>query len=283
MSKRLEIESQLADFGEIADIMRAMRNLALMETHKVGAARAAQRRMAQTVEAAAADFLRFYGSGGGVTDAARAVYLVVGSERGFCGDFNGALLERLRIACPPGQAAEVVAVGFRLGIRLGDDPRVVARLAGPSVMEDVGGVLAEVMEVLDRLARGLASMEALRLTVMHHGDDGAVRAFMPAPLQRRVPAHVPYAGPPMLTLSPAACLKGLMEHDLLASLYDVFYASLMAENLERLRHMDNAIRNVEAQTAALALRRNSLRQEEITEEIEVIMLGRKPQRLRPER
>ncbi|MDA8092945.1 MAG: F0F1 ATP synthase subunit gamma [Betaproteobacteria bacterium] len=283
MSKRLEIESQLAAFGEIADIMRAMRNLALMETHKVGAARVAQQRMAQTVEAAAVDFLSFYRQDGGDGNPSRAVYLVVGSERGFCGDFNEALVDRLRIACPPGHAADLVAVGFRLGSRLDDDRRVVARLAGPSVMEDVGGVLADVMEVLDRLARGLPSMGSLNLTVMHHADDGAVRAFMPMPFRQLPRANVPPAGPPMLTLSPAACLTGLMEHYLLASLYDVFYASLMAENLQRLRHMDNAIRNIEEQSAALALRRNSLRQEEITEEIEVIMLGRKPQRTGPER
>ena len=46
----------------------------------------------------------------------------------------------------------------------------------------------------------------------------------------------------------------------------------MAENQRRMQHMDSAVRRLEKTVADLLLRRNALRQEEITDEIEVIML-----------
>ena len=48
---------------------------------------------------------------------------------------------------------------------------------------------------------------------------------------------------------------------------------LMAENRRRMQHLEGAIRRLEERTSELALKRNALRQEEITEEIEVILLS----------
>jgi len=47
----------------------------------------------------------------------------------------------------------------------------------------------------------------------------------------------------------------------------------MAENQRRMQHMDAAVRRLERTSAEVWQRRNILRQEEITEEIEVIMLS----------
>ena len=47
----------------------------------------------------------------------------------------------------------------------------------------------------------------------------------------------------------------------------------MAENRRRMQHLEGAIRRLEERTSELALKRNALRQEEITEEIEVILLS----------
>ena len=47
----------------------------------------------------------------------------------------------------------------------------------------------------------------------------------------------------------------------------------MVENRYRLEHMDNAIRQLDKRVNRLQLQYNTMRQEEITEEIEVIMLS----------
>ena len=77
----------------------------------------------------------------------------------------------------------------------------------------------------------------------------------------------------MLNLHPFAFATDLIDHHLFSLLHEVFYSSLMAENLRRFQHMDQSIQRLEKDMAELVLKRNGLRQEEITEEIEVIMLS----------
>ncbi|MBI5626386.1 MAG: F0F1 ATP synthase subunit gamma [Nitrosomonadales bacterium] len=82
-----------------------------------------------------------------------------------------------------------------------------------------------------------------------------------------------YSHAPLLNLEPAQFLPQLTDQYFYAALHEVFYASLMAENRKRLEHMDSAIRRLEKDEAKLRLRYNVLRQEEIIEEIEIIMLS----------
>ena len=65
----------------------------------------------------------------------------------------------------------------------------------------------------------------------------------------------------------------MAEQYLFAALHELLYTSLMAENERRTKHMDAAVRRLEQTSTELSRRRNLLRQEEITEEIEVIMLS----------
>ena len=48
---------------------------------------------------------------------------------------------------------------------------------------------------------------------------------------------------------------------------------LVAENRQRLAHMEHALDRLDETVARLALERNALRQEKIVEEIEVILSG----------
>ena len=65
-----------------------------------------------------------------------------------------------------------------------------------------------------------------------------------------------------------------MDHTLLAALQALLYSSLMAEHPHRLRHLEGALHRIDERTRTLTLRRNLGRQEEITEEIELILLNR---------
>jgi F-type H+-transporting ATPase subunit gamma len=76
-----------------------------------------------------------------------------------------------------------------------------------------------------------------------------------------------------LTLAPAQFLSGLTRHYLHAVLNEVLFSSLMAENRQRQAHMDRALQRLDAETEKLRLACNRQRQEEITEEIEVILLS----------
>lgn len=271
MSKRHEIERRLRSLGEIKDIMGAMKNLSLMEIRKLTRFLGAQHKVVASVQAAAADFVRFYPECMPPQPRATPVYLVIGSERGFCGDFNEVLLQTLERCRREASTADflLIAVGHRLSTRLAQHPRVIAHLDGPSVAEEVSTVLIRLMETLSRQA---IQRESLSVTALYHSEDGVtVQALLPLPPLGH--EAVRFAFPPVLNLSPRNFFIELVDHYLYAALHDVFYTSLMAENRRRLQHMESAIQHLEKESVALALKRNSLRQEEITEDIEVIMLS----------
>lgn len=247
-----------------------MKNLALMEIHKLNRYAMTQHKVVESIESAAADLLGFYPHL--AKRPTRTVYLVIGSERGFCGDFNAAVVQALRsrLGTAPGGAAEVVAVGHRLWQRLGDGSAQAICLAGASVTEDVEAALERVMQTLNKLQG--APREPWSLTVLHHhsGEEVAVTELSPF---RHAPSSPRHAYPPLLNVTPTALLPELAEQYLFAALHGVFYDSLMVENSWRLQHMDDALRRLEQRMTELKLKRNLLRQEEITEEIEVIMLS----------
>lgn len=270
MSKRREVKQRLATLDEIDGIMVAMKNLALLETRKLEGFLATQRRAAASIETVAQDFLGFFPETVAHAGSMRQLLLVVGSERGLCGDFNESLLAPLEAAMRQ-EDTLVVAVGRRLQAKLQGDERIAAFVEGPGVAEEVQAVLVRLAGVLGELQQQRPE-EVWRISALYHDDEsGTPRQRQLLPLV--APETKSYAHPPVLNLEPARFLSQLTSQYLYAVLHEVFYASLMAENRKRLEHMDSAIRRLEKDEAKLRLRYNALRQEEIIEEIEIIMLS----------
>ncbi|MBS4098505.1 MAG: F0F1 ATP synthase subunit gamma [Sulfuricella sp.] len=266
MSKRLELRQHLAILGDISGIMTAMKNLSLIETRKLARFLANQQRALAGIESAVGDFLSFYPQPGNVAEE-RCVYLAIGSERGFCGEFNEEITAALQ-AC--GETHRLVVVGRKLTAKLTDDPRVAATVEGPTVAEEVQAVLLRLMEALHGLGDDVPQHNSLK--VLHHQDEQVVvRPLLPMPIQE-FPAQR-HSDPPLLNLPSAALYAELVDHYLFAALHQAFYASLMAENRYRLQHMERALQRMEQESSDLTLKYNVLRQEEIIEEIEIIMLS----------
>ena len=77
----------------------------------------------------------------------------------------------------------------------------------------------------------------------------------------------------MLNLQPRDFFLELTDQYVFAALHEALYASLMAENDRRVRHLEGAVRNLDDRSTDLRRKCNALRQEEIIEEIEVILLS----------
>lgn len=255
---------------EIDGIMVAMKNLALLEARKLAVFLATQRRAVNSIETAAQDFLSFYPQAPAHADDLQQLLLVIGSERGFCGNFNEMLLQPIDLAAQR-EGTLLIAVGRRLAAKLQDDKRIAAFVEGSSVAEEVQATLARLIKVLSELQRHPEA--AWRLSALYHDNEsGEVRMRQLLPLV--APAGSPaYPHAPLLNLEPTQFLSQLTDQYFYAALHEVFYASLMAENRKRLEHMDSAIRRLEKDEAKLRLRYNAMRQEEIIEEIEIIMLS----------
>ncbi len=270
MTARREVERHLKTLEDIRGIMGSMKTLALLETRKLARRLAAQNRVVESIETAAADLRGFFPFTPSLPEGSPHVYLLFGSERGFCGDFNEALLRAL----PPtgtGRPPLLLAVGRKLGTKLEGDPRAVALLDGASVAEEVEKILNRLVDTLTTLQQryGAFSLTA----VYHRAAANDIRTVRVLPPFQESPPSPRFAFAPRLTLEPEAFFAALLDHYLFAALHAMAYTSLMAENHRRMEHLEGAVRRLEQDVAELARQRNILRQEEITEEIEVIMLS----------
>jgi F-type H+-transporting ATPase subunit gamma len=273
VTRRRTLEHHRHSLAEIRGIMNSMKTLAYLETRKLARFLDAQQAVVRTIEAAAADLLGFHPEILPEAKAATPVFLLIGADRGFCGDFNRALLrylETTRQAQPPGEAA-MIAIGRKLHALLDRDARAVAWIDGAALVE-------EIKDVLNRLADEIISLqrqhEALEVFCIYHGgEDSVVMQRLLPPFEGLAGKPPPYSHPPLLNLSPAALLAELTDQYLFAALHAMLYTSLMMENHHRVTHLDGAVKHLDVQSEDLARQCNALRQEEIIEEIEVILLS----------
>lgn len=277
MSKRAQIQRHLGMLNDIGGIMGAMKNISLIETHKLARFLAHQHRVLAGIEVVAQDFLSHHPEIGYQPKTGGSDVLVaIGSQRGLCGDFNESLADavfahrRETTARPPG----VLVVGRRLAAKLAKQPRITASFDGPSVAEEVQPVLHRLMNALSELQASVGRNEPFAVTVFAHREGESkvgARSILPVPVAGSAAPHFPY--PPLLNLASRTFFSELAYHYLWAQMHDVFYGSLMAENRHRLQHMEGATKRIQDKTAQLQQIYNLLRQEEITEEIEVILLS----------
>jgi len=273
MSRRRTLERHRHSLAEIRGIMHSMKTLAYLETRKLARFLDAQHAVVDSIETAAADLLGCHPDILPESRQATPVYLLFGAERGFCGDFNRALLRDLEtiLQAQPGRSPAIIAIGRKLHTLLERDVRVVARVEG-------AGLVEEITPVLNRLADEILALQAqagaLEVFCLYHGsEDGVVRQRLLPPFESRRDEPPPFPYPPVLNLSPTALLVELTDQYLFAALHAMLYTSLMLENQHRVTHLDGAVKHLDDQAEELAKRCNALRQEEIIEEIEVILLS----------
>lgn len=282
MSRRRDLGNRMESLQDIGKIMGSMKNLSYMETRKLARFMDSQRRVVAGIDAAARDFLAHHPGLLQAPRAAGSLVVLIGAERGFCGGFNEAVLAQLSAVgdatAPDGLA--LVAVGSRLAPALESDPRLAESLRGASAAEEVPAVLSRLVQTLGRIAaeRDLPSLEVIHWDA----ETEAVRRVRLLPPFQDTGATwaTAHPCPPRLSLAPADFLDALIRHYLFAALHALLYSSLMAEHQQRVRHLEGALERIEGRVRELGQRLNLLRQEEITEEIELILLNLpEPERL----
>ena len=272
MSTLAQHQHRLDALHDIRDIMAALKNISLTEGQRLRRFLDTQQRVVSCIEQAMTDFLGHYPKTLPGSEAEFEIVLLIGSERGFCGDFNEAVLAQFTVG--PAQRQTLVAVGEKLGVKLEEARLSAATLAGPTTVEDVPEVL---VAVIDKLRELNARHGASQLSIVHQQYDGHT-----IEVRRRRPFHdfsaeAAQSGyPPLLNVPPQHFFPELIDHYLFAVLHSIFYGSLAAEHQLRLQHLQGAIDHIDRQSADLTQRYNTLRQELITEEIEMILLSAGP-------
>lgn len=270
MSLSRELQLHISQLKDIRSILNAMKNLSFMEIHKLQRFRTMQSQAVANIEQAALDFLDFYPGMTVADDNATQLCILLGAERGFCGDFNECLIDAIKSKA----YSDVIVVGSRLCNRQDDiATKVVATLEGANVAEEVPTIINRLIDTISSLYDSAAP--SVQLTIVYH-DNAAhqinQRQLLP-PFTSQNEAMFHYRNPPMLNLEPAVFFTELIDHYLFAVLHEILYISLMSENHSRLQHLEGAVNHLDHETLKLQHKAQIYRQEEITEEIEVILLN----------
>jgi F-type H+-transporting ATPase subunit gamma len=270
MSLSRELQLHIGQLKEIRSILNSMKNLAFIEIHKLLRFKTMQGQAVANIERAALDFLDFYPGLAEADHDVAKLCILLGSERGFCGDFNESLMKAAETQPYTG----IIAIGNRLCNRLEDmSANIVATLEGANVAEEVPAIISRLIDSINSLHDQYTS--TLQLTVVYH-DDAANqirhRQVFP-PLIQTDEKTVHYHNPPLLNLDPGEFFADLIDHYLFAVLHEIFYISLTAENNSRLQHLEGAVNHLDDEAVKLQRKSQIYRQEEITEEIEVILLN----------
>jgi len=272
MSRRREVGEHLKSLLEIRGIMNAMKNLSLIELRKLSRFAGNQRRALETIEKAASDFFSFHPKLLGSSHTGREILVVIGSERGLCGDFNEVILSRLGSEIQSTEVHPILfVVGSKLAAKIQASRQVTSVIGGASVAEELQPTLTKLVQIIEKLQSQQADQRP-RLGVIYHAEEGVQRLDL-FPTERFRAVQKRFSHPPLLNQKPTDFAVDLLKHFLFVALNQVFYSSLMVENRRRLQHLDGAIQRLDKDVSKLKLRYNSLRQEEITEEIEIVMLS----------
>ncbi|MDX1301256.1 FoF1 ATP synthase subunit gamma [Photobacterium sp.] len=273
MTRRQDLQHHRHSLHEIRNILNAMKTLAYMESRKLSTFLDSQHKVVEGLTEVAADFISFHPEALPETMEATPVYLLIGTERGFCGDFNQAVIRHTEqsLKAHPSMQPTLIVVGRKLYNLMQDDMHVFARIDGPSVVE-------EVPAILDRAVEALADLQAQHTvislySVYHSGEEGIVTKKLLPPFEhnRQQSPRFPY--PPILNLPPKRFLFDLTEQYLFAALHELLYTSLIEENHRRMIHLEGAVKHLDNLSDELTQQFNVLRREEIIEEIEVILLN----------
>ena len=273
MSRRRELEQHRHRISEIREILGAMKSLAFMETRKLADLLDARRSALAHLSAVAEDFFSFHSATLPAPGKTTPVYLLLGSERGFCGDFNESLALAMEAELRKTAASPwLVATGTKLNTHLPADSPQIIRLGGAAMVEDTERTLVDIIDTLSGLQKQHGD---IALTIFHRDPERQEVRYSPVlpPFQSLHPPPSRFAHPPLLNLSPEKFCVELIDRYLLNTLYEAAYLSLMAENQRRVTHLGGAEHQLDDKLDALQRRANTLRQEEITEEIEVILLN----------
>jgi F-type H+-transporting ATPase subunit gamma len=274
MSRRHLIRRRLRTLGEISEILDSMRTLAVIEARRLTRAVDCQRDLVDALKRMASKLLRHFPWLQPDPAAVAKTYLVLGSERGFCGDFNARLRWALEQRLKTGNQRRlpIIAVGTKLANELAAlDTPIFCQLPGPLTAEESGELLPNLADSIQQL---LARHGMPRLITLHHADEtGTITETPLTPPFRGLSEAQDGGHPPLLYESPEIVFHRLTEHYLFAFLRWLLDRSLLAEHQFRIRHLDGATRRIGDTIAALRTTSNRMRQEEITEELEVILLG----------
>jgi len=281
MTKLSNIKQYIASLKDIEDIMSAMNNISFIELNKVTKYLEMQKKILVNLEDIGIDFFSFnqnilpenYKSNNNI-------YVLIGSERGFCGNFNEKIISYWEdlINTNLNKNIEIIVIGNKLADKISDSHNINHVIKAPSFVEEIPSAINKLLDYLKNKAfNNLSGIMPIDWNVIFNEiKNNKIEVNSLNLIQNLFTLRskvCPYKLEPKLNISVDDFLFEYLEQYSLMLLHYMFYQSLMAESESRIEHLNNAKSLINKECDGLFNKMNLLRQEEITEEIENILLS----------
>jgi F-type H+-transporting ATPase subunit gamma len=272
MTQHRQTQAKVTLLRDINELLKAIKNIALMEVNKAGKGVILQKRRTDSIQETITDFLRAYPKSLPVTRNRLTFYILLGSERGICGNFNELVYERLPRSRTDN--THLIVIGQQLVNKFANQERCHL-LPGANVFEDIPQVINAVLAIMQRVYQQQGYSHPQSWTIIHNSDNNPgnelqTQIYQPFSLTNASSDGASHAKP-LIHLSPDQLLLELLNQFLASVFYTVVYESFLAENRQRLHHIESALNQLDKRLQRLKHRLNTFRQEEITEELEVLL------------
>lgn len=279
MSKLARLKDHILTLDDIRHIMKALKNHAMLEINKMTKFIATQEKSVKTINEVGTDFFSFYPSLFTMPQEDNVIIcILIGSERGFCGNFNEAIVQKLNDfeKEQPNSNIKLIVVGNKLAMKMVNDSRVVRTISGYETAEEIPKVILNLIQLLEEISLEMKIKihpAAWRLFFNQY-ENNKVDASVLHPFVEFATKEVhPALFPPLLTLTINQFVLEFVNSYLLSILYSIFYRSFIAENYQRVHQLEGTLDRLDKSKNQLTQQLNLIRQETITQEIEIIMLS----------
>ena len=152
MTRRHELDKHHHKLREIRNIMNSMKTLAIMETHKLERFITAHQEIANNIDLIAADFLQFNLDLSPEVETDIEIFILVGSEHGFCGDFNEQLEKMYTQQFTETETKQrlLITVGNKLHPLVSHSSSDIINLPGADIAEEIFTVVEQISLYLSR-------------------------------------------------------------------------------------------------------------------------------------
>lgn len=279
-----ELGKRLDTVGELLSVVRTMKSLAAVNIRQFEEAAHSLDDYAEVMETAWQVFLRHHSLSTGRKQPQAALFLVIGSDQGMCGQFNEQLAEAVeqKLGEMKERSIEVRlwVSGERIERNLEDAvEKTPRRFPLPGSIEIIGD---RVFEIIAALGEDVIEPGARSLYLFHNRLKGSssfrqetLRLLPLDELWTRRFAQRDWPGRniPQLGAGRAEVFSELLRQYLFTSVYRGFAQSMASENAARLASMQAAEKNIREMREELTSKYREARQMSITEELFDVVAG----------
>lgn len=275
MLKRSQFKKYILTLNEIESILSAMKTLSLIELNKINKYLEPQAEMEITIENALNDLFYFYPKLMPLSKEQEEpeIAILLGSERGFCGAFNDNIVSYINH--PNFKNTKFLIIGQKLHSKINKD-KILGEFTGPNAAEEIPKIIQALLVALEKFLQNYdGSKNKLNwVFVFNRVTSGGVQIDKLYPFKgRHFNKKSTFSYAPLLNVSPELLFPKLLHYHLFTLLHHVFYQSFLSENQLRFQHMENAISQLDKKIDNLSHQFNEGLKEDITEEIELLVLS----------